>query len=216
METISFLRELSLLIGIWVAIYGIDSWRREHRGKREIELAEDVLTLFYEARDAIKFMRHPLSTPDEYSDIEKSPHETDQQWQARRNASVVFRRYNDRLDLFNKIHAMRYRFMAQIGISQAQSFEDLNKIVKEVLLAARMLAQLWPRDHFRTQDQYEQHQRLVDKHEAVFWEGPAEKDPINPKLDVIIETMEKTCREIITGKGTLHGFLNRTLWKRNF
>jgi hypothetical protein len=215
MGTISFIRELSLLIGIWVAIYGIDSWRREHRGKREIELAEDVLTLFYEARDAIKYMRHPLSSTDECSNIEKSPHETDQQWQARKNASVVFKRYNDRMDLFNKIHAMRYRFMAQIGVSQAQPFEDLYKIVKEVLLAARMLAQLWPRDHFRTPDQYEQHQKLVNKHEAIFWEGLSEKDPINSRLDVIIETMEKTCREIITGKGTLHAVLNRPLWKRN-
>ena len=61
METISLLRDLSLLIGIWVAIYGIDSWRREHKGKREIELAEDVLALFYEARDAIKYMRFPFS-----------------------------------------------------------------------------------------------------------------------------------------------------------
>ena len=40
-----------------VAIYGIRSWRREFRGKRQIELAEDVLALFYEARDAITAIR---------------------------------------------------------------------------------------------------------------------------------------------------------------
>jgi len=53
METIAVLKELSLLIGIWVAIYGIDSWRREHKGKRQLELAEETLALFYEARDVI-------------------------------------------------------------------------------------------------------------------------------------------------------------------
>jgi hypothetical protein len=215
MGTISFIRELSLLIGIWVAIYGIDSWRREHKGKRDVELAEDVLALFYEARDSIRYMRHPFSPIGECADIEKLPNETDAQWQARKDASVVFKRYKDRKDLFNKIYAMRYRFMAQIGISQAQPFEDLNQIVHEILIAAQMLASLWPRDHFRTEEQYERHQKQFEKHEAVFWEGLPEEDPINTKLEEIIATMDKTCREIITGKGTLYAFLNRSLWKRN-
>ena len=215
MGTISFIREFSLLIGIWVAIYGIDSWRREHRGKREIELAEDVLTLFYEARDAIKYMRHPVSSADEWSDVEKSPNETEAQWQARKDANVAYKRYNDRKDLFNKIYAMRYRFMAQIGPAQAQPFEDLNQIVHNILISAQLLARLWPRDYFHTKEQYEQHQKRVEKYEAVFWEGLQEDDPINPKLEAIIESMEKTCREIITGKGTLYAFLNRPLWRRN-
>ncbi len=213
MVELSFLRDLSLLIGIWVAIYGIDSWRREHKGKREIELAEDTLALFYEARDVIKYMRHPFSFPGECSDIDKLPEETEDQWRARQNATVAFKRYNERKDLFNRTYAMRYRFMAQVGTVQAQPFEDLNKIVHEVLVAARMLAQLWPRTHFRTEDQYEQHQKQVERNQAVLWEGIASEDPINPRLDGIIETMEKTCQKIITGKGTLHAFLNRPLWK---
>jgi len=215
MENISFLRDLSLLIGIWVAIYGIDSWRREHKGKREIELTEDVLALFYEARDIIKYMRHPFSSAGECADVEKLPDETENQWQARKNASVVFKRYNERKDLFNRIYAMRYRFMAQIGPAEAQPFEDLNKIVKEILVAARVLAQLWPRNYFRTEEQYEQHRKRVEKHEAVFWQGTLDEDPIDPRLDSIVAEIEKTCRKIITGKGTLHAFLNRPLWKRS-
>ena len=215
MGTISFIRELSLLIGIWVAIYGIDSWRREHKGKRDVELAEDVLTLFYEARDTIKYMRHPFGPASECLDVEKLPNETEAQWQARKDASVVYKRYNDRKDLFNRIYAMRYRFMAQIGSVQAQPFEDLNQIVHKILISAQILARLWPRDYFHTNELYERHQKQVEKQEAVFWEGLPEEDPINPKLKVIIETMEKTCREIITGKGTLYAFLNRSLWKRN-
>jgi hypothetical protein len=100
---IVFLRDLSLLIGIWVAIYGIDSWRREHKGKREIELAEDVLALFYEAREAIQYMRHPFSTVDECNGVDRQPSESESEWQARRNASVAFKRYNERKDLFNKL-----------------------------------------------------------------------------------------------------------------
>jgi hypothetical protein len=215
METISFLRDLSLLIGIWVAIYGIDSWRREQKGKREFELAEDVLALFYEARDAIKFMRHPFSSSDECADVEKLAKESESEWEARKKASVVFKRYNERRELFNRIYAMRYRFMAQVGSAQAQPFEDLNKIVRDLFLAARTLAHLWPRSYFRNDEQYEEHRKRVEKYEAIFWESYAEEDPINPRLESIVATVEKTCRNIITGKGTLYAFLNRPLWKRS-
>ena len=61
MAWIELLNQISIFVAVWVAIYGIDSWRREHTGKRQIELAEDSLVLFYEASDAIKHMRHPLS-----------------------------------------------------------------------------------------------------------------------------------------------------------
>jgi hypothetical protein len=213
METISLLRDLSLLIGIWVAIYGIDSWRREHKGKREIELAEDVLALFYEARDAIKYMRFPFSPSGECVDIQKADAESDTEWQARRNASIAFKRYDERKDMFNRIHAMRYRFMAQVGPVEAAPFEDLKKIANEVLVAARMLAQLWPRNYFRTNEQYQQHTKQVEKYQAVLWEGMGGDDPINTRLDSIIETMEKTCRNLIMGKGTLYAFLNRPLWR---
>ena len=43
-----------------VAIYGIKSWRKEFKGKRDIELAEEVLELFYKAEDAITAIRSPL------------------------------------------------------------------------------------------------------------------------------------------------------------
>jgi hypothetical protein len=216
MEIITFFRDLSLLIGIWVAIYGIDSWRREHKGKREIELAEDVLALFYEARDAIRYMRHIFSPAGECVDIEKSPVETDSQWQARKNASIVFKRYEDRKEVFNRLYAMRYRFMAQIGTIETQPFDDLHKIVNEIFVAARMLSQLWPRDHFRTEEQYEAHQKQVKQFEAVFWQGLAEEDPIEPRINKTVAEIEGTCREIITGAGTLHALLNRSIWKRSY
>ena len=39
------IKNLSILLGVWLAIYGIDSWRRELKGRREIELAEETLRI---------------------------------------------------------------------------------------------------------------------------------------------------------------------------
>jgi len=100
MDWIELLKQSSILIGIWVVIYGIDSWRREHTGKRQIELAEDTLALFYEAVDVIKQIRHPASFSNETEDIAKAEHELDEEYHARKTASIVFSRYNKNQELF--------------------------------------------------------------------------------------------------------------------
>ena len=203
------IQNVSMLIGIWVAIYGINSWRREHTGKRKIEIAEETLALFYEARDAIHHIRHPASFPHETDDIEKAEGEREQEWKARKNASVVFKRYNSYQALFGKLQAIRYRFMAQFGKEKAKPFDDLNGIVTEITVAARMLARLWARDRFPTEESENKHQEAIERNEAKFWEGLAETDPINPKLDKLIDEIEETCSTIIRGNGTLYSFLNK-------
>ena len=214
METVAILKEISLLIGIWVAIYGIDSWRREHKGKRQMELAEETLSLFYEARDVIAYIRNIFSYSTETEGIARGENETKERYEARKQASIVFKRYNENQELFNKIHAMRYRFMAQIGKEQAEPFEELRKIVNEIFVSARMLSQLWSRRHFRTQEQEDKHYKSIERHEAIFYEGIEEEDPIIPRLNKLVSEIEITCKAIISGKGTLHSFFNRPLGKR--
>lgn len=212
MDLIEGLKQIGILVAAWVAVYGIDSWRREHRGKRRIELAEDSLALFYEAADAIKHIRHPASFSSETEAVERGAGESDEQFEARKNASVVFFRYNQYKELFSRLYAMRYRFMAQIGKTEAKPFEDLHLIINEIVGASRILARLWGRNQFRTDEQWEQHRKQVEKYEAVFWEGLAEEDPINPRVAVVIQDIERTCQAVISGKGTLHAVLNWRLW----
>jgi len=214
MELATLLKEISLLIGIWVAIYGIDSWRREHKGKRQIELAEETLALFYEARDVISYIRNPLSHTSETDSVERGESEPEVKYECRKQASIVYKRYNEHQALFNRIHSMRYRFMAQIGKEQAQPFDDLRKIVNELLSSANRLAHLWARDYFRTEEQQKEYSETVEKLEAVFWDRCNDEDPINPRLNQVVSDIEKTCSGVISGTGTLYGIVNRKLIKK--
>jgi len=107
--------------------------------------------------------------------------------------------------------------MAQVGKNEAKPFNDLQKIVNELLMAARMLSNLWARrrgGHISSEKQYEQETAKLDKYEAIFWEGLEEDDPINQKIEATIQCIEKTCQNIISGKGTLHHFLNKDILKK--
>jgi hypothetical protein len=214
------LRDVSLIIASWAAVYGIDAWRREYRGRRQIELAEQTLALFYEAVDAIRAIRHPLTLGHEYGEEKRDASESEAQFKARQQANVVFTRYQRHQELFNRIHSMRYQFMAQFGSESARPFDDLRGEVNKIFTAARMLATLWAYDRQHSSERWEKERERVEKFEAIFWDRMSEDDPINPKLNTIIQDIEGSCRTIISGKGTLHHLLNLNIfnflrWKRN-
>ena len=188
---------IAVIIGICIAIYNINSWRREHIGKRNIELAEDTLTLFYEVVDVIHYLRHFFSFTSETEDIKQINSESEDAYQARKKASVLLKRYNEHQELFSRIHAMRYRFMVQIGKEKAKPFDELRKITIELITSARRLSELWVRSRFRTEEQETKHQQDVKKYESVFWEGLPENDPINPRVKKVLLDIERICHKII-------------------
>ena len=197
MELSGILRDIAVIIGIVIAIYNINSWRREHIGKRKIELAEDTLTLFYEAVDVIHYLRCPGGFTSETEDIKQMNGESEDAYQARKNASVLLKRYNEHQELFSRIHAMRYRFMVQIGKEEAKPFDELRKIILELITSARRLSRLWARSNFRTEEQWTKHQQDVEKYESVFWEDLPENDPINPRVRKVLLDIERICHKTI-------------------
>jgi len=204
------LQTISIIVAIWVAIYGMDSWRREHKGKRQVELAEDTLALFYEAKDAMAFIRNPMSYGSETDEVKKGKKETEEQYDARKRASIIFVRYDKKSELFNKIYAKRYKFMALVGKQQSKPFEDLKKIENDIFFSASSLARLWSRNHFRSDEQWDQHFKKTKVHEDVIWGFSGKDDVIGKRIDVVIQDIEEICGSIITGKKSLHGFLTKS------
>ena len=108
------------------------------------------MALFYEAVDAVKHLRYPVSLRAEIDDIERGPGESERAFEARNNASVVFCRHKQYQQLFSKLHATRYRFMAQFGKSATKPFDELNSIVNDIILSARLLSRYWALGTFQS------------------------------------------------------------------
>ena len=99
--------------------------------------------------------------------------------------------------------------MAQIGKQEAQPFDELRNVINEIIGSARVLSRLWPRSHFRTKEQQQKHWEIIEKYEAVFWEGQEDGDPINPKLNILLKDIEDICKPILAGKGTIRGLFDK-------
>ena len=141
-DWIEIVKGVSVLLASLFAIYGIDAWRREFVGKRRMELAEEVLALFYQARDVIAEMRMPFSFVGEGTSRKPGPHESPDTKCAQDSAYVLIERYGRHSELFSRIHALRYRFMAQFDTASSKPFDELNRIINELMMSAQELAEL--------------------------------------------------------------------------
>ncbi|MBC8273975.1 MAG: hypothetical protein H8E40_03270 [Chloroflexi bacterium] len=201
MDTANIVGSASLIIAAWTVIVGINAWRREYVGKRNVEFAEEVLVLFYEARDAIRFMRNPGGYVGEGSTRKAGPNESPEEKDIRDKAYVVFERYNERKELFNKLYSMRYHYIARFGNTATNPFDDLQKLVNEIFISARMLTHYWmDQGHrkWKNDAEFRRHLAEMHKYEAVFWEMTPDRDQITPKVDAVISEIEAKFARIIS------------------
>ncbi len=142
MDESSVVQIATVSIAAGTVLVGLNAWRREYVGRRRIELAEEVLAMFYEARDAIAEIRHPFSHAGEGTTRAASPEESPEEKSINDNAYVVWERYLKRQDLFNRLYSVRYRYGARFGEDKAKPFTEMRRVVNEILVAANTLSRL--------------------------------------------------------------------------
>lgn len=212
-ECAEIAQSVSIVIASIMVFYSFDAWRREFVGKRQMELAEEVLALFYQARDIIESIRNPFGYEGEGQSRKPGSRERPEDKEALDGAYVLIERYNRNLEVFARISALRYRFMAQFGPVAARPFDDLVRLINELLLAARRRAQLLtvPERAFRSEADMEKHQARANEVDRIYYAGD-EDDPISPRVAQLVNEMESTCRAIIESQGTLFSIINKRLW----
>ncbi|VAX22524.1 hypothetical protein MNBD_NITROSPINAE04-1154 [hydrothermal vent metagenome] len=196
------INSFAVIIASVVAIWGINAWRREFEWKKKHDRAEETLTLFYQAKVLIAEIRYPLSNAKEGKNRKALPDETPEEKQALDRANVVVERYNQRKEVFSKIHAMRYRFMALFGKDKVKPFDELFEIISEILFAADYLGNyVWSKRNSDFSDPNELKEFNQDRreYESIFW-FRGKNDPISPRVDAVIQEIEKICEPILFSK----------------
>lgn len=195
----------AVVIASGVAIYGIDAWKREHVGKRRIELAEEVLAMFYEARDAIHDVRAPFSFGGEGATRPPGENETSERKKALDSAYVTIERLKRHTELFSKLYSARYRFMASFGEPAGKPFYDLNERIHELNTTAWMYADhlTTPPYALNTEEQIQFHNAEGQRLRRVLYKIALNaEDEFGSNVDKIVTTIDKTCRAVIASNGS--------------
>ena len=187
-ELASIAQAVSVLGACWAIISGIGAWKREFIGKRQIELAEQVLAKFFEIRDAITFIRNPFSDKGEGSTRQRGDHETPEQTQLLDRGYIVIERYGQKEAAFAEFNTLKYRFMASFGVQTEEIFTETNLMMNSIFTSARMLAHHYWQHQGRVQmegDEFQRHLDEMHRHEGIFWDIGSETDEIRTKLNYI-------------------------------
>jgi len=193
--------DIAVIAASFVVIWGINAWRREFKGKRRIELAEDTLTLFYKAERAIEAIRFPIYDLREGQNRKQEEQETPEQKQARDQASVTFKKIKENADIFDELYALRFRFMARFGKENAEPFDDIRGIVNQIWVYAQELARLWAKQ-FSNRTLSEEEEKIIREFQQVIWYS-GKDDEITTKVKNIVKSVEGICRPIIDDRNSV-------------
>lgn len=169
------------LVAGWAAIRGVDAWRAEVVGRRKAELAEEVLTQFYRARDVLIWAR----LPDRPLDVVEEDQDRDRRHQSH---SSPIERLAQESTLFSELQASRYRFMAYFGEPSAHPFEQMRAIHGEVMSSAQSL--------IRDADQNASDAERDRWEDAIGWVDEKD-DVLADRLAETIAQVERICCPLI-------------------
>jgi hypothetical protein len=159
--------------------------------KRRTEFAEEVLGDFYQARDIIQSARSPGGFGDEGATRGKEIWETESDTTLLNSYFRTLERLDKKTEFFAQLLARRYRFIAIFGAEAAKPYDDFWRVRGEIIVAVQMLLQTHRQREFGSlpQDRKTWETTMGWVHTA--------QDPIEVRLNQIIEDIEKTCRPAI-------------------
>ncbi len=192
-ELATIAQAVSVFAACWAIISGIGAWRREFIGKRQIELAEQVLAKFFEIRDAVAFIRNPFSHTDEGSTRKRGAYETVDQTQLLDRGYIVVERYVQKETVFAEFKTLKYRFMASFGVGTEEIFTDTNCVLNSIFASAQMLATHYWQRQGRVEmegDEFQKHLDEMHRHEGIFWDIGTDTDEVKSKLAAVQTKLE--------------------------
>lgn len=134
MEMLASLQELLTLVatvaGVYVAIGGLNAWRRETTGKRDIELCQTVIEKFYEAEHKMSVLRSPLSYAHEGDGRAKEPGETEAESERRNHLFTPLARFNAQADFWSEFFSYRFRMRALFGDEASNAFAPVDDAIR--------------------------------------------------------------------------------------
>lgn len=192
-EITTIAQAVAVISACWAIVSGVGAWKREFIGKRQIELAEQLLAKFFEVKDAIAFIRNPFSSLDEGKSRERASTELPQESVLLDRGYIVVERYQKKQVVFAEFNTLKYRCMATFGADTELAFVETNKALNSIFISARMLAtHYWQRQGRvpMEADEFQRHLNEMHRHEGIFWDAGAEPDEIREQLRAIQTSLE--------------------------
>jgi len=181
-----------------LAIIGFNAWKKEFIGKRRIELAEEVLMLFYEARDAIKYIRKIDGEEDDETAVLWYEHFKGGRKIKDSIAQIILDKYHEKEAIFRKLNTIRHRFLLDAPKEAEKYFIDINNIVDDLLFAAYnydLCVKEFKQN--RTEEEKNILCSKISLHANVLWDIDIDRNEFSKRIANTIIGFEKIYKQMI-------------------
>ena len=161
-----------------------------HDHRRQTELAEEVLSGFYQMQDIIMFIRTPISFGGEGETRRRAESETEADTELRNRLFIPIERLNQHGQFIADLRAKGYRMKAMFA---EKPFDTLREVLEDIVLASRMMLITTNLDNAARADLYEKWRKTTQYRAS-------DDDPIAQKVESAIELVEQVCRPVFEAK----------------
>jgi hypothetical protein len=162
----------------------IVGWRRRY------DLAEQLLTSAYDARDALNWARVRAVMSGEGATRQAAESETDELRRLRNSIFVPLERLRDSAKTFTSLQASKYAIAAHFGPESIEPIAAILGVHHSISTAASILVEMTQAD-----DDRRAREALIPLRKTLWGDRPDENDN---KLDAAINQLEAICRPILS------------------
>lgn len=160
--------------------------------KRRQDLAEEVLSGFYQMADIIRAIRSPASYEGEGKDRPKVPGEKEEVGRLRDTYFAIVARFEAHRKEIADLLSRKYRMAAWFGKEAEEPFEIMQQSLNTIIVSARLLV-AWAGDNLPATG----NAALERKMRGDIWEGAVTPDPISEQLSRSISLIEAICQPVL-------------------
>lgn len=215
-EAIKWAQLLSPLLTVGVAIIALRAWYWQLVAKRRFEVAEQAMTVFEGANDALSGIRSRVSFGVEEERVEVPPYLDGDEKRLHRKYGIYFDRANDRAEAFKSIRLTQVLCELHISKSAADALNTLLQVRHKALAAVHMLIIDNPALH--QQQEPEKRDAMLKRNRAYeddllenrgTGDKPMPTDRLSQQLEDARATLEAECRPLLREQS-----LREFLWGR--
>lgn len=156
------------------------------------DLAQEILSAFYRARDSIMIIRSPFSSPAESANRVRPDGEPDGLRNIRDAYFAILARYESRRAEFADLRSKKYSAIALFGAEVDEPFNELDSALHSIITSASLLVEL--SSEYSDGALSSESRR---KMEADIWRHSSREDAIGNQVDCAIRLIEDICRPIV-------------------
>jgi hypothetical protein len=202
---IKLIQAIAPLVTVGLAVFGLFVWYWQLVAKRKFEIAEQAVTVWRRANDALSYVRDPFVHRSEGDSIKIDEKITGKKRENAERHRYIYERLNNIADAFKDVRLTQILVDLHINSEAARAFDVLFRVRHHIRVDADMLIDDYD-EYFATPEAMIEYQERRKDYRRAITERRNREDDYSWTLDEAGQVLEVECKQILRPK-TLREFL---------